>query len=150
MSSVNPDEKDMRILQHLTADARISARKMAQRIGISTVTVLSKIRKMESAGIIDRYTVVVNHEKIGYAMTAILEFVIKKDGFDDAVGRIAERVNVCWAYYVTGSTDVMIIAKFKSRSELTEFIKDMNRIPNVETIVTHVVLNRVKEDFRLI
>lgn len=147
---MNLDEKDMKILQHLTVDARISARKMAQRIGISTVTVLSKIKKMESAGIIDRYTVVVNHEKIGYAMTAILEFVIKKDGFDDTVDKIAERVNVCGVYDVTGSTDVMIIAKFKSGSELTEFIKSMNKISNVETIITHVVLNRVKEDFRLI
>ena len=143
------DEKDMKILQHLSVDARISARRMGQMIGISTVTVLSKIKKMESAGIINRYTVVLNHEKIGYALTAIIELVIKNK-FDETVNKLAERANVCGLYAVTGTTDIMIIAKFKSGGELTDFIKELEVVDNVATIITHVVLNLAKEDFRLI
>lgn len=146
---MNLDEKDMKILQNLTVDARISARKMAQKIGISTVTVLSKIKKMESAGIIIRYTAVINHEKIGYLMTAIIELVIKKN-LDATVEKIVGYSNICGVYDVTGTTDVIIIAKFKSGGELTDFIRELESIPNVDTIITHVVLNHVKEDFRLI
>ncbi len=144
------DEKDMKILRCLTVDARVSARKVAQMVGVSTVTVLSKIKKMEHAGIIIRYTAIIDHEKIGYALTAVIEVVIKKEGFDDAVNKIAACINVCGVYDVTGSTDVMIIAKFKTGGELTDFIKELERIHSVDTIITHVVLNMIKEDFRLI
>ena len=44
---MNFDETDEKILRNLMMDARLSARQLALRIGISTVTVLSRIKKLE-------------------------------------------------------------------------------------------------------
>ena len=52
-------------------------------------------------------------------------------------------------YDITGSTDTIVIAKFKERDGLSRFVKDLAAIPNVENTITHVVLNTTKEDFRL-
>ena len=51
---------------------------------------------------------------------------------------------------MTGDTDTLVIAKFKNRKSVSVFVKKLLVIPNVENTVTHIVLNTIKEDSRLI
>ena len=143
------DETDEKILRNLLVDARQSARQLALKLGMSTVTVLSRIKKLEKAKIIRGYTAIVDHEKIGYSLTAIIEIIAKNDKVIDIEEEIAKFENVCGVYDITGSTDTIIIAKFKERKGLSKFVKEIATIPNVENTITHVVLNTTKEDFRL-
>jgi len=143
------DEIDERILKNLLVDARQSARQLALKLGISTVTVLSRIKKLEKEKIIKGYTTIIDHEKIGYSLTAIIEIMAKNDKIVGIEEEIAKFENVCGVYDITGSTDTVIIAKFKERNELSKFVKGLAAIPNVENTITHVVLNTTKEDFRL-
>ncbi|MDH3780158.1 MAG: Lrp/AsnC family transcriptional regulator [Nitrosopumilus sp.] len=146
---MNLDETDERILKNLLVDARQSARQLSLKLGISTVTVLSRIKKLEKEKIIQGYTAIINHEKIGYSLTAIIEIIAKNDKVMDIEDEISRFENVCGVYDITGSTDTIIIAKFKERNELSKFVKSLAVIPNVENTITHVVLNTTKEDFRL-
>ncbi|MBT8243266.1 MAG: Lrp/AsnC family transcriptional regulator [Nitrosopumilus sp.] len=143
------DATDEKILKNLLVDARQSARQLALNLGMSTVTVLSRIKKLEKAKIIKGYTAIIDHEKIGYSLTAIIEIMAKNDKIVDIEDKISKFENVCGVYDITGSTDTVIIAKFKARSELSKFVKGLAAIPNVENTITHVVLNTAKEDFRL-
>jgi len=146
---MNLDETDKRILKNLMVDARLSARQLALKLGMSTVTVLSRIKKLEKEKIIKGYTAIIDHEKLGYNLTAIIEIIGKKDKIMDIEVEISKIENVCGVYDITGNTDTLIIAKFKERNELSEFVKGLSSIPNVENTITHVVLNTAKEDFRL-
>jgi len=62
---------------------------------------------------------------------------------------IANLEATCAVYDVTGLTDALIIAKFRSRQELSNFTKHLLSLPYIERTNTHVVLTTVKEDFRL-
>ena len=146
---MNLDETDEKILKNLLVDARQSARQLALKLGMSTVTVLSRMKKLEKEKIIRGYTTIIDHEKIGYSLTAIIEIIAKNDKVMDIEEEIARFENVCGVYDITGSTDTIIIAKFKERKELGKFVKELATIPNVENTITHVVLNTAKEDFRL-
>jgi DNA-binding Lrp family transcriptional regulator len=143
------DKTDERILKNLMMDGRLSARQMALKLGMSTVTILTRIRKMEKEKIIRGYTVLIDHEKIGYSLTAIIEIIAKNDKIVSIEDEIAKFENVCGVYDITGSTDTIVIAKFKERNELSTFVKNLACISNVENTITHVVLNTTKEDFRL-
>jgi len=143
------NEIDEKILKNLLVDARQSARQLALKLGISTVTVLSRIKKLEKEKIIKGYTTIIDHEKIGYSLTAIIEIMAKNDKIIRIEEEVAKFENVCGVYDITGSTDTIIIAKFKERNELSKFVKGLAAIPNVENTITHVVLNTTKEDFRL-
>jgi len=143
------DKIDEKILKNLLVDARLSARQLSLKLGMSTVTVLSRIRKLEKEKIIKGYTSVLNHEKLGYDLTAVIEIIAKKDKLVQVEDELSGIENVCAVYDVTGNTDTMIIAKFKGREDLSKFIKNLSAISNVESTITHVVLNTVKEDFRL-
>ncbi|NND87574.1 MAG: Lrp/AsnC family transcriptional regulator [Nitrosopumilus sp.] len=146
---MNLDKTDERILKNLMVDARLSARQMALKLGMSTVTVLSRIKKLEKEKIIRGYTAIIDHEKLGYTLTAIIEIMAKNDKILDIEDEVSKFENVCGVYDITGSTDTIIIAKFKERNELSSFVKSLAAIPNVENTITHVVLNTAKEDFRL-
>jgi DNA-binding Lrp family transcriptional regulator len=146
---MNIDKTDERILKNLMVDARQSARQMALKLGISTVTVLSRIKKLEKEKIIHGYTTIVDHEKLGYSLTAIIEIVAKNDKIVDIEEEISKFENVCAVYDITGSTDTIIIAKFRGRNDLSGFVKNLATISNIKNTITHVVLNTTKEDFRL-
>jgi len=49
---MNFDEKDEKILKHLLVDARQSARHLAHKLNVSTVTMISRIKKLEEKKII--------------------------------------------------------------------------------------------------
>ena len=142
------DKIDEKILKNLMVDARISARQLALKLGMSTVTILSRIKKLEKAKIIKGYTALIDHEKLGYDLTAIIEIIAKKDILD-VEEKLSKIDNVCGVYDITGNTDTVIVAKFKERNELSAFVKSLSSMANVENTITHVVLNTAKEDFRL-
>jgi DNA-binding Lrp family transcriptional regulator len=147
---MNMDETNVKILRTLLSDARLSYRKIAEEIGVSPPTVLSRVEKLESDNIIKFYSAVLDHEKLGYDLTAIIEVTAVKGKITEVERHIARLSNVCAVYDITGLTDMVIIAKFKNRKDLSNFVKRDLSMPYVERTNTHVVLLTVKEDFRFI
>jgi DNA-binding Lrp family transcriptional regulator len=143
-------DTDVRILQVLLEDARFSSRQVAKKVGVSVGTVLSRIKRMEEDGLIKGYSVILNHEKLGYELTVVMEVTVSKGRLIEMENEIAKIQNVCSVYDVTGLTDAFIIAKFKTREELGKFTKRLLALPYIERTNTHVVLTTVKEDFRLL
>ena len=144
------NETDKKILKNLLEDARFSSRQIAKNVGVSVGTVLSRIKKMENDGIIKGYAAILNHEKLGYELTVVTEITVSKGRLVEMENEIAKIPNVCGVYDVTGLTDAIIIAKFKSREDLGKFTKQLLALPYIERTNTHVALTTVKENFRLL
>jgi DNA-binding Lrp family transcriptional regulator len=141
---------DLKILKALLEDARFSSRQIAKNVGVSVGTVLSRIKKMEDEGLIKGYSVILDHEKLGYALTVVTEITVAKGRLLETETEVSKIPNVCSVYDVTGLTDAVIVAKFKTREDLGAFTKRLLALPFVERTNTHVVLTTVKENFRLI
>lgn len=141
------DETDVKILKTLLADARLSYRKIAEQIGVSPPTVLSRIARLQNDRIIKRYSAILDHEKLGYDLTAVMEVTASKGKVLDLERQVCKFPNVCAVYDITGVTDVIIIAKFRNRKELSDFVKKDLNLPYVERTNTHLVMITVKEDF---
>ena len=144
------DETDIKILKTLIVDARLSSRQVAKRCNISIGTALSRTKKMEDEGIIKGYTALVDQEKLGYELTVVTEITVSKGRLLEMENEIARMPNVCCVYDLTGLSDAAIIAKFRSREDLSKFTKHLLSLAYVERTNTHVVLTTIKEDFRII
>ena len=144
------DERDTKILNHLLTDARQSARQLAHRLDVSTVTMISRIKKLEESKIIQGYSARLDHELLGYDITIIIEIKTTKGKMLEIENKIAKQDNVIAVYDITGDADTIVIAKFKDRKSVSSFVKKLLEIPNVENTVTHIVLNTIKEDNRLL
>ncbi len=146
---MNLDKLDMMILNELLSDSRLSYRKLAEKLNVAVGTVQARIKKMEKEGIIKGYTVVLDHERLGYQLTSITEVIVSKGKLIDTEKEIARMRNVLAVYDVTGDADIIVVAKFKSREELSKFTKTLLSLPYVERTKTYVVLTTIKEDFRM-
>jgi DNA-binding Lrp family transcriptional regulator len=105
---------------------------------------------MEEAGVIKGYSVMIDHEKIGYQLTGVAEITVSKGKLYEMEVAISKLPNTCAVYDTTGLTDALVIAKFRSREEMSKFAKSLLSMPFVDRTNTHVVLTTIKEDFRLL
>ncbi len=144
------DRIDMMILAELLENSRRSSRDIARRLGLSVGTVATRIKRLSEDGVIRRFAVDLDLEKLGYDITVVVEVYASRGSVLKAEERIAGLQGVVAVYDVTGEYDAVIIAKFKSRSELSRFTKGLLSLESVERTNTHVVLNVIKEDFRLL
>ena len=144
------DEIDEKILKRLLLDARDSYRKIAFEIGVSTPTVPNRISKLEKNGTIKSYSAILDHINLGFDLTAIIEITARKDKVIEVEKHISNLPNVCAVYDITGLTDMIIVAKFMNRKELSEFVKNDLSLPYIDRTNTHIVLITVKEDFRIL
>jgi DNA-binding Lrp family transcriptional regulator len=144
------DDIDKKILAELLKDSKRSYRDIARAVGVSASTVINHVNRLESAGVIKDYTVRLDFERLGFELTVITEMTVSRGKLLETQEEIAKMPYVCGVYDVTGEIDSIVIAKFRNRRELSEFPKDLLSMPYVERTNTHVVLNTMKEDFRMI
>ena len=143
------DETDKKIIAEYLKDARVSYREVAKRLQLAVGTVITRTKKLENDGIIESYSAVLNHDKLGYEIIAISEITVSKGKLIEVETAIAKLSPTCAVYDVTGENDVIIISKFKSREEMSDFTKKLLSMSNVERTNSRIVLNTIKEDFRL-
>ena len=143
------DELDQKLLMELQKDARRSFREISKKVGASVATVISRVKILHEKGIIQGYSAIIDPKKLGYE-TAIVELIVSRGKLLDVEKEVAKNPMVSQVYDVTGETDAIIVCKFKTRSELSQFVKSLLAMPNVERTVTHVVLTTIKEDFRVL
>jgi DNA-binding Lrp family transcriptional regulator len=143
------DDIDTKILEQLNENARKSYREIARKLDVSLTTVANRIKKMEGDHIIERYIPLINQEKVGYDLTAVINVKISHGKLLEIQQRISKDVHVSDVYDITGEWDSLIIAHFKDRRDLNSFIKGVLSIDNVEKTNTQIVLNIVKNEKRV-
>ena len=152
MEKTEIDQTDEKILHVLRSDARLSYRQVGRKSGVSAATAMTRIKKLEKAGVIEGYTVRINHEKLGYDLTTITELTMSKG--ENRLGKVEKEISnypgVCSLYNVTGTADGLVVAKFKNRRELSTFTKKLLSIDFVERTNTHIVLSTMKEDMNIL
>jgi len=143
------DDTAKKVLEEYLKDSRQSYREVARKIGVSSGTVANRIKVLEENNVIKKYTTQVNYEKLGYELTAITEIIVSEGMMIEVGNEIAKISETVGVYNVTGDSDILVIAKFKSRQDLSDFTKTILKMANVVRTKTHVVLNTLKEDLTL-
>jgi len=143
------DKLDFGVLQSLNANARKSLRNIAKELKVSLSTISNRVKKLEEKGIIERYIPVVNREKIGYDLTAVINIKLTHGKLIEVQEKISKDTHVSAVYDITGDWDSLIIAHFKDRRDLNNFIKRVLSMDYVERSNTQMVLNIVKDEKRV-
>lgn len=144
------DEISQKVLEEYLQDSRQSFREVARKIGISSGTVASRIKDLEESGIIKKYTTQLDYEKLGYELTAVTEIIVSEGMMIEVGNQISKIRHAVGVYNVTGDSDILVIAKFRTRQDLSDFTKTILKMPHVVRTKTHVVLNTLKEDSNLV
>ena len=144
------DEVDVSLIRALNQDARKSYRDLAKELGLALSTVSARVKRLEGQGYITGYVPVLDAQKLGFDLVVIVGVKIVHGKLLEAQKRIAKLPRVYGVYDVTGDWDSIVIARFRDRGELNDFIKDLLQLPYVERTGTQLVLNTVKEEKRVL
>jgi DNA-binding Lrp family transcriptional regulator len=142
------DELDYQILEKLNENARRSYREIARELKVSLSTISNRVKKLEDEKVIERYIPLINQEKIGFDLTAVINVKISRGKLIEVQEKISKDKHVSGVFDITGDWDSLIIAHFKDRRDLNGFIKGVLAMDNVEKTNTQIVLNIVKNEKR--
>ncbi len=144
------DKLDWNIILSLNANGRKSFRHISKELKVSLSTISNRVKRLEEIGIIERYIPVINREKIGYNLTAIINIKLTHGKLIEVQEKISKDNHVSAVYDITGDWDSLIVAHFKDRRDLNSFIKRILSMDFVERSNTQLVLNIVKDEKRVL
>lgn len=107
----NWDDIDKRILKLMQTDAKLGAKEIADRIGLSATPTYERIRKIERSGIIKAHVALLDRNQldkktIAFCNVSLQVHSIKAiEGFEQAVKKIPE---VMECYHITGNYDYLL------------------------------------------
>jgi Lrp/AsnC family transcriptional regulator, leucine-responsive regulatory protein len=146
------DKLDKAILRRLQQNGRETYDVIGEQVGLSSSAVLRRVKRLEEAGVIDRYVALVNPEGVGLGLTAYINVRLEKhteshkrnpmDLFRASVQTWPEVVE-CAA--LTGDMDYLLRVVVQDMAHYSRFIMDtLLKHPSVEDCKTSFVLDRVK------
>lgn len=144
------DDLDRKIVRVLNQNARKSFRDVAREVETSVTAVINRVKKLEESGFIQGYIPLVEPEYFGLNLIAIIALRISKGKLLETQKKIAKDTRVVSIYDITGEWDSFIIGYFIDRKDLNDFIKGLLSLEYVDRTVTHIVLNVVKEERRIL
>ncbi len=144
------DELDIDIMRSLNDNARKSFRDIAKELQVSLTTVSNRVKAMERAGVIQGYMPMIDATKLGYDIMAVIGIKVIHGKIVDTEKDLAKGAGVFAVFDSTGEWDAIVMARFKSRTELNAFVKKVLDHENVDRTYTQVVLNITKDEKRVL
>ncbi|KVG79092.1 Lrp/AsnC family transcriptional regulator [Burkholderia ubonensis] len=142
------DAFDRKLLMEVQRDAQTPQNELGARVNLSTAAVNRRLRRLAEDGVIERYTAVVAPEKVGYALTIVVNVEMEREQIDqiDAMKQTFERCpQVQQCYYVTGEWDFVLILTVRDMDQYNALTRQLffsnNNVKRFKTLVS---MGRVK------
>lgn len=141
------DEIDLKILNEIQADGRITNVELAKRVGISPPPCLRRVKALEDAGYILGYRGLVDPHRLGFDVTVFASVHLSSQAeadlkaFEDFV-RAEPLVRECWM--LSGEVDFILKCVAPDMATFQEFVAHLTAAPHVRNIRTSLVLGNSK------
>ena len=127
------DEIDYKILETLRRDARTPFTEVGRDLGISDATVHVRVNKMMDAGIIKRYTTVVDEEALGRKVRGFALINVNPGSLEDVANQLVENEGVSEVYEIHGPNDLIVKVEAGDLDEMRNLMLKVREIPNLAT-----------------
>jgi Lrp/AsnC family leucine-responsive transcriptional regulator len=144
-SRLIPDEIDLKLIDLLHEDSRMKIKEIALALGISTGMVHKRMNELEECGIIKKFSIQIDSEKLGYGLTAIINLEIRVRFLHEVNQDLQKIPEIVSLYNVTGDDDVLAICRIRDREHLNDVIQRILKIDYVLKTKTQIALEILKE-----
>ncbi|CAO1652445.1 Lrp/AsnC family transcriptional regulator [Parasphingorhabdus sp. NYA22] len=148
MADTNLDEIDLKILQRLQDDGRITNVELANSVGLTAPPCLRRMRALEDEGVINSYHAAIDPAKMGYTITVFAMVSLKSQAetdlqaFEEHVQKLPE-VREC--YMLNGEIDFILKVVAKDLQQFQSFLtSQLTAAPNVASVKTSLTIRSAK------
>ena len=153
MSEHLPDRIDLKILDCLQRDGRVSNLKLAESVALSPTAVLARVQRLSKEGYILGYEARLNPLKLGAAMLVFVEVLLDRttpnvfEAFNAAV-QVRDEIMEC--HMVAGGFDYLLKTRMADMGAYRDFAGTVLwQLPGVRETRTYAVMEEVKNSTRL-
>jgi Lrp/AsnC family leucine-responsive transcriptional regulator len=141
------DEIDLRILDMLQRNGKLSQAKIAGAVGLTTPSVNERIKKMERHGMIKGFVALLDHEKMGFPLTAYVDVALEHPRFEKGfIDDLEKILGVQECHYLAGEYAYRLKVKAADPATLADFLqRRLLALKGVSRVRTQVSLSSKKE-----
>lgn len=147
-----PDKLDRHVLRLLQADGRATYDQIAESVGLSPSAVLRRVKRLEEAGVIDRYVALIRPEAVGLGLTAYVNVRLekhsesaKRNPMDEFRASVMAWAEVVECVALTGEMDYQLRLMVADMGAYSRFMMEtLLKHPSVQDCKTSFVMDRVK------
>ena len=145
------DTIDRSILACLKENSRVNAKTIGETVNLSTSAVIERIRKMESSGLIERYTTIINQSVLGRETTAFISVSLEHPRFNkEFICMIQQNASIAECHYIAGDFDFILKVITKNGKTLETVLNYVKSLKGVSKTRTSVVLSTNKCEISLL
>lgn len=134
------DETNQRILTLLQQNARLTHAQIAREVGLTAPSVAERIRKLEDAGIIERYTATINPQKLGYTLKAFIHLTCPATRYAAVQQWAQNKKEVREVYHVLGQVSLMLDVQARTIKDLEKLVQELSTFGTTETTLVFSTL----------
>ncbi|WP_048308581.1 Lrp/AsnC ligand binding domain-containing protein [Halomonas sp. PR-M31] len=147
------DRIDLKILNVLQENARISYVDLASEVGLSTTPCLERVKRLERVGIIRGYKALLDPTALKANLLVFVEISLETQSptvFDEFRRAIAKLPQIQECHLVSGQFDYILKCRIPEMSAYRQLLGDVVlTLPGVKESKSYVVMEEVKEAFTL-
>tara|TARA_Y100001947_G_scaffold80957_1_gene68633 strand:- start:58 stop:528 length:471 start_codon:yes stop_codon:yes gene_type:complete len=140
------DKTDIKILEILQNDGRVSASDLAKSVNLSVPAASERLRKLSEKGFISGNVALIDHKKAGLDLTAYV-FIVSEHS--DHYSKFVEKANKCKAvlecHSITGGGSHILKVRVENSQSLEDLLYEIQNWPGVSRTQSNVVLSTYKE-----
>ncbi len=148
------DRIDKKILNTLQENGKTTNSKLSKIVGISAPATLERVKRLELSGVISHFTAVVDAEKIGFSIVAVVSISLSLSNLFSVAAikaKFAELDEVIECYQIAGANDFILKVIAKDIKTYGEFMNQkLTQIEGIQVIQSSFVIDNVKEKKKLI
>ncbi|MDR6227358.1 Lrp/AsnC family transcriptional regulator [Desmospora profundinema] len=129
------DHIDLKILERLQEDARLTFSQLARELHLSHPSVAERVRRLQDKGVIEKFTARVPPQKVNRSVLVIIQVGEIKIPCKEFEKEIQAEPAILECHRVTGSISYFIKAAVPSMSELEKLVDKLTPISRVYTSV---------------
>ena len=143
------DQLDRRILNHLQEDSKKTNKEISNDLGLSVTAVYERIRKMERAGVINKYVALLDPEKIEKGFMVLCQIKLiqhKKDFLTKFEKEVTSLPEVIECLHVSGDYDYILKVMVKDMDAYREFmVTKLTTLDHIGSTTSIFTINKVKQ-----
>ncbi len=148
------DKIDLKILNALQNDGRISNLKLAEAVALSPTAVLARTQRLQRDGYILGFEARLNPAKLGRGLTVFVEVLLERTTpqvFDQFKAAAQARPEILECHMVAGGFDYLLKTRVRDMAAYREFAGNaLWQLPGVRETRTYAVMEEVKETTKLV
>lgn len=139
------DDLDMKLIKDLSEDSRVSYAELGRKYNLSRVCIRERINNLYEKGIIERFTIVVNPEKMGKKLSVFFDIEVEASSLYRVARELTDEEIVINVFMMTGSPTLYVNALLKDHEELEAFIREkLYSKKDIIRVHTNILLKKFK------